>query len=168
MRCFREAAEVGTGQIQSLAFTAAGRQLLVDEREWQPTDLGVRGLVHLPACNLVWWDWQTGRPVRTLHLRDTLYDPTKTPEQWEGQGLGDSDWDPDQPARDVFVDRNGRIGAAIWEWTGKEDGISLFDLENNRQLDILVECSQVPVPRRARRSRASRGGGGNGRPRRQP
>jgi WD40 repeat protein len=135
--------KVGTGRIRSLAFVADGRQLLVDERDG-PRHEFVGGWQDQRASKLVWWDWHTGEIVQTLRLRDTLYDPTKTPEQWQEQALGDSDWNPEAPAKNVFLDRDGRVGAAIWEWTSNEDGMSLFDLENDRQLDVLVSTRKFP------------------------
>jgi hypothetical protein len=132
------------GRVEALAFVGGGDELLVDDRE-PARPHGFRAALHEhPARRLVWWDWRTGEPVRVLRLRDTLYDPARTPEQWEQDGLGDSDYDPDQAARNVFIDRDGRICAAIWEWTNKEDGKSLFDLERGKQLDVLVSTRDFP------------------------
>lgn len=124
----------GTGRIQTLAFVGDGRQLLVDERD----PLQPRGLSSYPARKLVWWDWQTGPVARELRLRDTLYDPAKTPDEWQEQLLGESDTSPDQPARDVFFDCAATFGAAIWPWTNKEDGISFFDPASGKQLEVSV------------------------------
>jgi hypothetical protein len=99
-----------------------------------------------------------------LRLRDTLYDPTKTPEQWQERMLGESDRRPEQPARDVFFDRAGTFGAAIWEWTNKEDGVSYFDLARGGQLEVAVMSDDYPYrlafdPRKAIFAEASVCGG---------
>lgn len=135
---------VGTGRIQTLAFVGDGRQLLVDARDPRREHDFLGGLASYPARKLVWWDWQAAQPVRELRLRDTLYDPTKTPEQWEEQMLGDSDTQPDQPARNVFIDPTAKFGVAVWEWTNKEDGLSVFNLERGRQLEVAVSGDQYP------------------------
>lgn len=139
-----KALTVGTGRIQALAFVADGRQLLVDERGPLHEHPSVGGLASHPARRLVWWDWQTDEVVRELRLREVLYDPTKTPEQWQEQMLGEFDRSPDEPARDVFFDRTGTFGMAIWEWTNKEDGVSYFDLARGRQLHIAVSGDDFP------------------------
>ena len=133
-----------TGRVETLVFAGDGRELLVDDREPDVPHDWCGGLYDRPARRLVWWDWQTGEPVHVLRLRDTLYDPTKTPEEWEEYGLRASDWDPGQPARNAFIDCGGRVVAAVWSWTNKEDGMSLFDLERGRQLEILVGARDFP------------------------
>lgn len=134
---------VGTGRIQTLAFAAAGRQLLVDERGPLQSHEFIEQESY-PARKLVWWDWHTGSVVREVRLRDMLYDPTKTSEQWEEQMLGDADSTPDEPARNAFLDTSGRFCAATWEWTNKEDGLTLFDLEHGKQLEIIVSGRDFP------------------------
>src|ERR1051325_4583965 len=123
-------------RVETLVFVGDGHELLVDDRgALRPHNYG--GMPQSsPARRLVWWDWQTGEPLRVLRLRDTRYDPAKTPEERQEQLGGESDWSPEQPARSAFIDRDGRVVAAIWEWTNKEDGMSLFDLEGDRQLEV--------------------------------
>jgi hypothetical protein len=64
----------------------------------------------------------------------------------------------------VFFNRAGTFGAAIWEWTNKEDGVSYFDLARGAQLDISVSSDDYPYrfafdPRKPVFARASMCGG---------
>jgi WD40 repeat protein len=92
------------------------------------------GFEFLPAWELEWWDWSSGERFRGFRLRDSLYGPDGACR--DGSENDDLDTQHDQPALDVsFCFEPWRVGTA-WEWTNKEDGNCLYDVDNRRCLDL--------------------------------
>jgi WD40 repeat protein len=118
----------GNGRIQAIAYTPDGASLVVDLRR-PPTQHPWMGFDFRPAHDLLWIDRTTGESRRRFRLCDTLYGP--------GGTLGDSDQEdrqPDGPTLDVsaldvsFTFAPFRVACA-WEWTNKEDGVCVYDVE---------------------------------------
>jgi WD40 repeat protein len=123
---------VGEGWVNTLAYSPDSRSLIVDVRQ-RPQRHPFMGFTVQPVAELVWWDWMTGTPQRRFRLRDSLYGP--------GGALankGREDWDPGSPAFDVsWCFAPWRIAAA-WEWTNKEDGVCVFDVDSQTTVDLSV------------------------------
>jgi WD40 repeat protein len=124
---------VGEDRIHSLAYSADGGALLVDVRD-EPRQHPCMASECLPARELVWWDWLAGAELRRFRLRDSLYGPRGAMEGVEGA----EDSRPDEAALDLsFTVRPLRVATA-WEWTNKEDGVCVFDVERQQVLTLLA------------------------------
>ena len=108
MQTFR----AGEGHVHRLSYSPDGRYLVVG---------------HRAASELVWWDWAKGEPVRRFRSRDSLYGPG-------GAQRGQEDWSPEGRPIDVaFCFAPFRVATA-WDWTGKEDGVCVYDADAQETL----------------------------------
>lgn len=126
----------GTGEVHRIAYTADGRQLIVDLRG-EPTEHPWAGVLFRPARELVWWDRARGAVARRFRLRDSLYGPAGACREQVIEGEEDrGDWDPDGPALDVSFSAEPLLVATAWEWTNKEDGNCVFDPDAPKCVDL--------------------------------
>jgi hypothetical protein len=115
----------GSGKVHALAYGADARLLVVDLRG-EPTQHPWMGFPFQPARELVWWDWSEGAACRRFRLRDSLYGPGGALAGEDDRG----DWSPDSPAFDVSFRPGLARVATAWEWTNKEDGVCVFDVDS--------------------------------------
>jgi WD40 repeat protein len=142
---------VGDGRVQTLAYTSDSRSLVVDLRGEPQSHPWIR-ISFRPATELAWWDILSAIATRRFHLRDSLYGPggaLSSLESAEDRG----DWNPNGPAFDVsFCVAPLRV-ATVWDWTDKEDGVCVFDADQNQTIDL-----RTPYKTHTRRIRLSSDG----------
>lgn len=115
---------VGSNRIHRIAYTTDGRFLIVDAREPQTKHPWMNA--HCQRTHeLTWWDWLTG----VLHKRFTLSDCLK--DEVESDLLF-------APALELDFSINPIRIATVWEWTNKEDGVCVFDVEQLQVLSLRI------------------------------
>jgi WD40 repeat protein len=125
---------VGSGRIQSLAYTPDSRSLLVDLRH-EPQSHPCMGFTVHPATEIIWYDILSETATRRFRLRDSLYGPggfVSTVVEEEQR----PDPNPNKPALDVSLCLAPLWVATVWEWTNKEDGVCVFDVERSQTVDL--------------------------------
>src|ERR1051326_3084510 len=116
----------GNGRVQSLAYTPDSRFIVVDVRAG-PQGHPCMGFSVRPAVELTWWEIVSATATRRFRLRDSLFGPggfQTTLDEDQRQ-----DPNPNEPALDVSVCLSPVWVATVWEWTDKEDGICVFDVD---------------------------------------
>jgi WD40 repeat protein len=121
----------GNGRVQTLAYSADCRFLVVDIRERLTRHPCLVSPVH-PCRELVCWDWCAGAVHRRFRLRDSLYGPGGAITREEDHG----DWSADSPALDVAFRVSPWLIATAWEWTNKEDGVCVYDADSQQTIDL--------------------------------
>jgi WD40 repeat protein len=115
----------GDGPVHAAAFTAGGRQLVIDQV--------IPGREADRARELVWWDLASAAVVRRFPLLDMMRDPA-------GPLADHPQPYPDWPPIDVsFCPHTDRVVIA-WPWGSVEDPVCVYDLAANT-----VECLWFPT-----------------------
>ncbi len=125
---------VGPGRVHTLAYTPDSRSLVVDLRG-EPLSHPFMGFPVRPATEIAWWDIASGTVTRRFRLRDSLYGPGGHQTSLAGE-VYRQDRQPDQPAFDVAFCFAPPWVATVWEWTNKEDGVCVFDIDRLRTVDL--------------------------------
>jgi WD40 repeat protein len=117
-----------------LAYTPDSRSLVVDLRG-EPQGHPWIGSPFRPATEMAWWDILSGTATRRFRLRDSLYGPgghqTSLGEEQYRQ-----DPNPNEPAFDVSFCLDPLRVATVWDWTNKEDGVCVFDIDRSQTVAL--------------------------------
>jgi hypothetical protein len=113
-----------------LAYSPDSRSVVVDVRQ-EKRRHPFEGFPIRPVRELAWWDWTTGTAQHRFRLRDALNGPCGALANEEDRG----DWDP-AAAFDVSWCFDPWRIAAAWEWTNKEDGVCVFDVDGQAVVDL--------------------------------
>jgi hypothetical protein len=123
----------GSGRVQGLAFTPDSCGLVLDLRGELRAHPWL-GIPIRPAWEIAWWEASSGTALHRFRLRDSLYGPGGFQSSLDDEQRQDSA--PEEPAFDVSFRVVPLRVAVVWEWTNKEDGVCVFDVDRREVVDF--------------------------------